>query len=184
MQEVEPNKIDLKSKAARIQLKYGFDLDETSLEILHVLQTEQAAAFTKQTEHLNEVLKGMCRQQDSFLETIKLEFEKMNQSIQIKIDESNNNIDGAVNKIKSHPKSLMASDKFPKSQAFWFGFGKWGLSLTVLIIVILWIYLTEYDNQPASIKANSDNTEAIRDVKSKTKIAGQGQKNRGINLTI
>ncbi|MBA4198226.1 MAG: hypothetical protein C0459_11800 [Chitinophaga sp.] len=167
MQEGEHKKIDLKSKASRIQLKYGFDLDETSLEILHVLQTEQAAAFAKQTEHLNEVLKGMRQQQDSFLETIKLEFQKMNKSIQTKIDESNNNIDGAVKKINSHPKSLMASDKFPKSQAFWFGFGKWGLALTLLIIVFLWIYLTEYDNQPTSVKPNSDNTEAIRDVKSK-----------------
>ncbi len=99
--------IDFKKIRSVISLRYGTELDDTSITILSILATGQREEFTNQNEKLN------------------LAVEKMNV---------------AGEKIKASKKTLMVDPHKPKSQAFWFGLGQWGLGLILGVVFISLFY--------------------------------------------
>lgn len=70
--------------------------------------------------------------------------------INSKIAEQNNAIDNAVQKIDASNRSLALDYNHPKSQAFWFGMGKWGLPLTIALSILLGYIL--YLNYESKVK--------------------------------
>lgn len=52
----------------------------------------------------------------------------------------NRKLDEAVKHINQSKKSLEVSKEQPKSQAFWFGMGQWGLALLMSVIFIATFY--------------------------------------------
>lgn len=113
---IQKSNIDVKKLRAAIFLKYGYELDDTSLVILYILTDQQNATFSNQ----------------------------------------NKKIDGATEKINNSQRSLQVDKDHPGWQAFWFGFGKWGLALIIAITAALFMlsfYLeNEKENRSATLE--------------------------------
>jgi hypothetical protein len=67
---------------------------------------------------------------------LKEEFTSPNKKIDLAIEK----IDAAIEKINASQKTLMVDPHNPKSQAFWFGLGQWGLGLILSVVFISLFY--------------------------------------------